>query len=341
MALDIFRHTSFMKLDQIKFSKDKLNLCQVSLKGNIPIIIENYRKLKLFYEDLNIFIICPKKDLNLFKKKLKFNEFIIIGEDQILSFSKFQKIFYRLSKKYKFKTLFKKRLSWYYQQVLKLSFVFYFLKKKNKRVVLWDADTIITKKIKFFSGNFSSKFGTFTEFHKSYFEINKVLLGKLPKYFISSIVQFGPITFIESQILMRKLKIKSKKINNIANNLSFLIMKEIFLMNGSYNGSLFSEYELIGNSKILSKPEKQTMIASLRKGLRGTLSSRQLYVLNLLNITNVTYEHTHKNTNSIGMLKRKVSWCDFIVVVFKTKLKFYYNLIKHNVLFILNIDKMN
>ena len=339
--MDIFRYTSFMKLDKINFNKDKLNLCQVSLKGNIPIIIENHRKLKLFYKDFNIFIICPKKDLNLFKKKLKYSEFTIISEDQILSFSKFQKIFYKLSKKYKFKTLFKKRLSWYYQQILKLAFVFYFLKKNNKRIILWDADTVITKKINFFSGDFSSKFGTFTEFHKSYFEINKVLLGQIPKYFISSVVQFGSITSFESKILMKKLKIKGNKINEIANNLSTLIMREIFLMDASYNGSLFSEYELIGNFKILIKPEKQNMIASLRKGLKGILSSKQLYFLNLLNITNVTYEHTHKNTNSMGMLKRRVSWYDFIIVVFKTKLKFYYNLIKHNVLFIFNIDKMN
>ena len=339
--MDIFRYTSFMKLDKINFNKDKLNLCQVSLKGNIPIIIENHRKLKLFYKDFNIFIICPKKDLNLFKKKLKYSEFTIISEDQIVSFSKFKKIFYRLSKKYKFKTLFKKRLSWYYQQILKLAFVFYFLKKNNKRIILWDADTVITKKINFFSGDFSSKFGTFTEFHKSYFEINKVLLGQIPKYFISSVVQFGSITSFESKILMKKLKIKGNKINEIANNLSTLIMREIFLMDASYNGSLFSEYELIGNFKILIKPEKQNMIASLRKGLKGILSSKQLYFLNLLNITNVTYEHTHKNTNSMGMLKRRVSWYDFIIVVFKTKLKFYYNLIKHNVLFIFNIDKMN
>ena len=39
--MDIFRHTSFMKLDKIKFNKDKLNLCQVSLKGNIPIKYKN------------------------------------------------------------------------------------------------------------------------------------------------------------------------------------------------------------------------------------------------------------------------------------------------------------
>ena len=37
------------------------------------------------------------------------SEFIIINEDQIIPFFKFKKIFNRLSKKYKFKTLFKNR----------------------------------------------------------------------------------------------------------------------------------------------------------------------------------------------------------------------------------------
>jgi hypothetical protein len=330
-----------MKLDKTKLSKEKLNICQVSLKGNVPIIINNYRKLKTFYKDFNIFVICPKKDLMYFKKKLRYNEFTVISEDQIISLPKFEKIFYQLSKGYRFKSLFKKRLSWYYQQILKLTFVFYFLQKFHKKIILWDADTIMVKKIEFFSGDFSKKFGTFAEFHKSYFETNKVLLGKLPKYFISSVVQFGSITRNECKILMNKLKIKSININIIACDLSALIMKKIFLMNGSYNGSLFSEYELIGNSNILIKPGKQKLIANLRKGLKGSLSSRQLYFLSLLNITNVTYEHTHNKINSRGMLKRKLSWFDFIIIVLKTKLKFYYNLVKHNILFALNIDKMN
>ena len=90
-----------MRLDKIKFSDERLNICQVSLKGNIPIILENYKKFKSFYKYLNILIICPKRDLRLFKKKLKYNEFCIISEDQIISFLKFQKIFNRLSKKYR------------------------------------------------------------------------------------------------------------------------------------------------------------------------------------------------------------------------------------------------
>ena len=232
-------------------------------------------------------------------------------------------------------------MNWYYQQILKLSFVFYFLQKFEKKILLWDADTIITKKIKFFSGNFSTKFGTFTEFHKSYFETNKSLLGKVPKYFISSVVQFGPITLNECKILMNKLRIESTKLNVIAKNLSVLIMKKIFLKSNFYNGSLFSEDELIGNSNILFKPGKQKLIANIRKGLNGTLSSKQLNMLNFLNISNVTYEHTHKNTNSRGMLKRRLSWFKFMIIVFKTKSKFFYNIIKHNVQFTLNIDKMN
>tara|TARA_B100000886_G_scaffold262202_1_gene186917 strand:+ start:156 stop:1148 length:993 start_codon:yes stop_codon:yes gene_type:complete len=330
-----------MKFNKIKFSKDKLNICQVSLRGNMPIIINNYQKLKLYYENFNIFIVCPKKDFKFFKKKLRYKEFVVVSEDQIISFSKFEKIFSQLSKKYRFKILFKKRLFWYYQQVLKLAFAFYFLQKFHKKLVLWDADTIIAKKIEFFSGDFSKKFGTFTEFHKSYFEINKVLLGKLPKYFISSVVQFGSITKNESKILMNKLRIKRININSIARDLSVLIMKKIFYINGPYNGSLFSEYELIGNSNILAKPGKQKLIANLRKGLKGSLSSQQLNFLSLLNITNVTYEHTHNNIHSRGMLKRKLNWYDFIIIVLKTKLKFYYNLVKHNVLFTLNIDKMS
>lgn len=330
-----------MKLGKIKFSQDKLNICQVSLKENIPIIIENYLRFKSFYKDLNIFIICPKREVSSFRKKLRFNEFIIVSEEQIISSYRFKKIFFKLSKKYQFKNLFKERLSWYYQQILKLSFIFYFSKKFKKKIILWDADTIITKKIKFFDGDFSVKFGTFVEFHKSYFEINKELLKKIPKYFISSVIQFGTLTVNECEILTSKLNLKSKKINIIANNLSILILKKIFLINANYNGSLFSEYELIGNSNNLIKPGKQVMIVNIRKGLKGTFSQKQIRLLNLLNFTNVTYEHTYNNSNSKGMLKRKLGWIDFTIIVFKTKIKFYYNLLKHNIFFILNIDKLN
>ena len=318
---------------------NKLNICQVTLKENIPIILENYKRFKKIYGKINIFIICPKKDVLFFKKKLNFEEFHHISEDEILSFQIFQKIFIKTSKNYKFKKNFKKRLSWYYQQILKLSFCFFFISKFQKSLLLWDADTIITKKISFVEGTRSTYFGTFNEFHESYFKTNKKLLGTLPKYFISSVVQFAHITATENSKMMKKLRVKKSNINVIAKFISKLIFEKIFQNNKYYNGSLFSEYEFIGNSNQISYPKIQKLIATVRKGLSGRFNKVQLNLLGMLNISNVTYEHTYKNKTSEGMLNRSVKWPNFIIIVIKTLSKFYYNFIKHICFYILNFIK--
>ena len=53
----------------------------------------------------------------------------------------------------------KKRLKWYYQQILKISFAVNFTQKNNENLIIWDADTIILKKIEFFKNNKSIKYG--------------------------------------------------------------------------------------------------------------------------------------------------------------------------------------
>ena len=69
--------------------KNKLNICQVSLQGNIPIIKKNYNNFKKIYKDINLFLIVPKKNKKTFKKKLIFKDLFIIDEESIISFSKF------------------------------------------------------------------------------------------------------------------------------------------------------------------------------------------------------------------------------------------------------------
>ena len=49
-------------------SQNTLNICQVSLDQNIPLIIENFINFKRIYGDIKIFILCPKKQLNEFQK---------------------------------------------------------------------------------------------------------------------------------------------------------------------------------------------------------------------------------------------------------------------------------
>ena len=45
-----------------------MNICQVSLAGNIEIIKENLKKFELYYNDIYIYIVCPEKDFYEFKK---------------------------------------------------------------------------------------------------------------------------------------------------------------------------------------------------------------------------------------------------------------------------------
>ena len=113
--------------------KETLNICQVSLPGNLPIILENYRNFSNLYTDINFYIICPKSQVSFFKKKLNYINIYIISEDQIISFSKFKKISNNFLKKKNYYKKIQPRLKWYYQQILKISFVIDFINKNKKQ----------------------------------------------------------------------------------------------------------------------------------------------------------------------------------------------------------------
>ena len=70
------------------------------------------------------------------------------------------------------------------------TFIYYrFCNIKNENVIIWDADTIIIKKINFLIKK-SVKYGNTSYFHKAYYHTNKTILKELPKYYISSLSQF-------------------------------------------------------------------------------------------------------------------------------------------------------
>ena len=116
-----------------------LNVCQVSLARDIPIILENYHSFKNLYKSIKVFIICPANEILEFEKKLNFKEFNFIDEESIISFKEFNNIFEELSTSSNYKINFRKRLSWYYQQVLKLSFVLDFVCSNEEDIIIWDA----------------------------------------------------------------------------------------------------------------------------------------------------------------------------------------------------------
>ena len=99
-----------------------LNICQVALVGDLPIIKENIKEFNKYYSNVNFFLICPSKELNIFSK-LKSNKIFIINEDSIISYKKFYKISKSKLRKSNYDKIIQKRLKWYYQQVLKISFI--------------------------------------------------------------------------------------------------------------------------------------------------------------------------------------------------------------------------
>ena len=319
---------------------NEINICQVSLKRDISLIQENYLNFKKFYKQIKFFIICPLKEVSIFKAKLKYKEFQIISEDQLISLNEFETIFLKYSKNINYKTEFKLRLSWYYQQILKISFMLDFVNKKKQNLIIWDADTIILKKIDFYEDGKPINYGTFNEFHKQYYITNLKLLGILPKYYISFLNQFTSVTLNEIFFLKKKLFKKNKtEEKKISFMISELILKSIFSEHKIYNGSMFSEFELIGQSNYLKNDTKQKPILSLRFGLDGLLNRKQLILVKFLGFKHVTYEHSHPNKKSIGMLNRVQSWTGLIKVIFKNLLKFVLRSIKHNYLYDKNYKK--
>ena len=310
--------------------KNKLNICQVSLQGNIPIIKKNYNNFKKIYKDVNLFLIVPKKNKKTFKKKLIFKDLFIIDEESIISFSKFKKI----SNKYLSKTIYFKeiqnRLGWYYQQILKISFIYDFIEKRNENIIIWDADTIIIKKINFFNKNFSNNHGTTSYFHKAYYETNKSILKKLPPYYISSLAQFISITPLEQKFLKKKLSQNKKIGKKISEVLTHIIMQTVSKIHKQYNGSLFSEYELIGQSNLLCKYNKQKLVSGMRDHLNGQLNYLQTKILVSLGFKYIAYEHTHPNINSKNMLKRNQTWPQFIKLLIKKLTNNIYRGFKHH-----------
>ncbi len=168
---------------------------------------------------------------------------------------------------------------------------------------------------------------------------NEGIIGKQPKYFISSLVQFVGLSVSEHNYFNKNiLNInESKNGEKKVIQLTKIILKNIFKSHEVYNGSLFSEYELIGISNYMFKKNKQKAIFTLRSKLDGKLTNSQMVLAKLLNVKHVTYEHSHLNKNSQGMLDRKQSWLSFLKILIKEFIKFNLRNLKHNFNFYYNL----
>ena len=315
-----------------KSSQKKLVICQVSLANNIPIIKENYKNFTRFYENLIFFIICPNNQLKIFKKNFNEKNVKIIAENKILKFSKFKKLLNKYSRKIVYKKQIKKRLNWYYQQILKISFIINNKICKNNNLVLWDADTVILKKINFFKKNISINYGNVFEYHKPYFLTSEKLLNiKTPKNYLSSINQFISLSPLENKFFKKKFGTKKNQLIN-SNIIFNKIFSSIFLGNKNFNHSMFSEYETIGLCKHLKYYNlNQKIIFFLRYKISGKLSEFQKKICIFLNCKHVTYEDHTSNKVKKNILNKQQQTMPFLLIIFKQYIKFISRKIRYTI----------
>ena len=318
-----------MKKKSKKDKLENLNICQVTLRGNIATIKNNMIMFKKHYSNFKLFIICPKKDIKFFKRHIKSKDCEIINEESIIPLKKFIYIANKYFIKSNYYRKIQSRLSWYYQQILKISFMIDFVSRKHEPILMWDADTILLKKFNFFNNEKTVKYGTTFEFHRAYFDTNKKILKKLPKYFIAMTNQFIGLTPLENKFLINKFKKIKKKETKTSLWISHIISRAIFDTHKNFNGSMFSEQELIGQSNLLYSYKKQKLIHGLRSGLNGKLTYIQKKISIFFGYSYVSYEYSHPNINNKNMLNRNQSWFSFIRLIMNKTSNKIYRSIKH------------
>lgn len=282
--------------------KEKYIFVTVSLLDNLDFIFSSIYKLNKFYKISKYVVIVPKNDIKIFEKKLKVYENIeIIEENKICckrEFFNLCDVFFK--NKYQCNPFRKK---WYYQQILKLSYIANKKYFSNNNLIIWDADTIPIKKIKFFNKyNQPYLYGSSYEYHLPYFIINKILLG--PKASILNLSCINQFVALNLQIRrdLENFFLKLNRLNKIKNNDLFVanaLLKALVIGQNlnSKNDSKFSEYEFIGNfilNKYNKSNKEQKRIKFFRNNVDGNLNLLQKIILNFFNYKHITYEKKFK-----------------------------------------------
>ena len=243
---------------------------------------------------------------------------------KLLNFQNLKDYSLNIQKNQSYKSKLNKRLNWYYQQIIKISFIINNKICNKNNLVLWDADTLILKKINFFKKNKSISYANLFEYHKPYFfTCEKLLNTKIPKKYLSSINQFIAINPQENKFIKNKFRNNKNKMIN-SEIISKKVFESIYSGNENFNHSMFSEYETFGLCKFLKdKDFKQTTIFFLRYKISGRLSNFQKKICRILDCKHITYEEHGGNKLRKSILYKDQKVTSFMIVIFKQYIKFF------------------
>lgn len=222
------------------------------------IALKSINSLKLFSGCRRITVITNHTNFPFFQQfKHRDNPLRLMDEDHVVPSLTLQVIKDIIHKR----TGTEQRAGWYFQQFLKMSISY--LPEITDYYLLWDGDTIMLKKMDFFSRE-KVLVNPKTECHKPYFRTMKKLLG------IDRQVNYSFISehFMIKTPLMRELISELAPRADIKNHLSWITRVLDNIEDGDITGSGFSEYETYGNFIASRYPESfvTRTVKSLRFG---------------------------------------------------------------------------
>lgn len=200
------------------------------------IAVSAIRSLKQFTEVRKIFVITSFDNFSFFNKK--FNEdfsVILCDEDLLIEGTTLASI----------KTIIAQRKSdqgragWYFQQFLKMASSE--LEEIAEYYLIWDSDTILLKKVDFFSIDRRILVNPKTENHKPYFQLIHKLLDIEKQVDFSFISEHLMVKREYMRILLETLRSKASE------GVSWIELILESIDNESLGKSGFSEYETYGN----------------------------------------------------------------------------------------------
>lgn len=295
---------------------DALHFFTVSKKCNIPYIHATLNYLRRNYNIISYAIIVPGSEKELFERSLLAHSEItkIIDEARYISYTDFVKIGSQIVESSGQSLVSdKSKWGWYYQQVLKLAYLFE--NTQSERIVMFDADTVLTKKIRFFNRNKSISYHSPYEKEERYrMTCETILKRQISKYWKSSIVQFISMNSEELENLQECLnKYTPQGLLSTSEWLSFVLFSSIAETHNVLGDNNFSEMELIGFLKGNPWREGPHKYLYFIRSTANELSPVQLKLLPFLGIAHVTYEQWLLKTSQ----SKPCSWPCFIKAILK------------------------
>ena len=295
-----------------------INFYSVSLLDNKKTIEKCLVNLRKLYKDkFNYTIICPKDSCHAFREIKIIRNIRIIDEDTIISFSKFKNLALNISNTNKQKEdlqikVNENRLGWYYQQVLKLSYLLE--ESKIKPLTMIDADTILINKLSFYSGDKSNLFATHYEKNKAYWQtLNTIFNYKIPfNSWISTTCQINSLTPCENIALVKKLEDFIPRNNDMSMGewITKIMVKAVISTHGKLDNSLFGEQDFIGYFLRYNFGTIPRKILFLREKVNFKLTNTQEFISSLLGFKHITYESwLIKDKN------KALPWLDFTYII--------------------------